>query len=494
MNALNFNKKTLFLSLTGCFVLFCIISFFSDATYDSGDGIRHYLVSRYCWKHTDLLLYSWGKPIFTLISSPFSQFGLFSITVFNIICGVGSAYFTYKIAQRLKFNYALLVIPFLLFTPCYFPTLNSGLTEPLFGFVLIVSVYFMFAKRELFAAILVSFLPLIRTEGYFILPMFLIIFLYRKKILMAPLLVIGTLIYSVIGYFYYHDFFWIINQNPYNGDNRSFYGSGVLLHFVKNYNFIWGAPLAGLFVFGMAAIVQNSIKLIRKKEIQESRLPEEIFLIYGTFAVYFILHSILWWKGWANSLGLLRVLAAVIPCSALICLRGLNMAMLPVFKKKKIIAYGIIALVLIFVVRNPFKQQYFPFKLDKEQTLIKEASDWYKTSEYTKQKVYYIYPLFSQLLNVDSFDPNKVGELWSLYPTIKEWGIGAIADSTVVFWDAHFGPNECKIPLDTIMNDANFRLIKSFKPLKEFRCLGGYKFEVYAFIKLPKPKELKNNL
>ena len=481
-------SKAILILLVGLFAFFFCISFFSEASFDAGDGIRHYLVSRYSWEHPDLLLYSWGKPFFTIISSPFSQIGFMGIAVFNILCGIGSAFFAYKTAQLLKLNYAFLVIPFLLFTPCYFPTLNSGLTEPFFGFILIASIYLMFAERHLFACIVVSFLPFVRTEGNMILPLFFIVLLYRKKFLHIPALAFGTLIYSIIGFFYYNDFFWIKNQNPYDGSNRSFYGSGELLHFIKNHNFIWGSALSILFVLGIAVILIKGFKIIKNKELKESKLPEELLLIYGAFAIYFIAHSIMWWKGLANSLGLLRVLAGVVPCSALICLRGFNLVMIPFFREKKFLQFAIVAILIFWVIRSPFKHEYFPYKMDKEQALIKEAGDWFKGSSYTKQKVYYLYPYLAHVLNVDSFDPNKVAELWGLYPTIKEWGIGAIPDSTIIFWDAHFGPNECKIPLDTILNDPNFELIKTFKPETPFQVLGGYDFGVFVFMKLSKPK------
>ncbi len=165
-------------------------------------------------------------------------------------------------------------------------------------------------------------------------------------------------------------------------------------------------------------------------------------------------------------------------------LLGLNI------KRSKYLEYGILILVTFWIIRSPFKHEYYPFKLNHEETVIKQAGDWFQTSPYTKQKVYYLYPFLAHVLNVDSFNPAKVGELWGLYPTIKSWGIKAIPDSTIVFWDAHFGPNECHIPLDTIMNDPNFQLIKTIKPTEPFKTLGDYNFEVNVFIKLPKPKQM----
>ena len=59
-----------------------IIYLIADSPYDTGDGIVHYQIARYSWEHPHLLLYLWGKPFFTLISSPFAQFGLKGMYVF----------------------------------------------------------------------------------------------------------------------------------------------------------------------------------------------------------------------------------------------------------------------------------------------------------------------------------------------------------------------------------------------------------------------------
>lgn len=480
----------LYILLFSFFAMFFCLSLFSEATYDPGDGIRHYLVSKYSWKHPDLLLYSWGKPFFTIISSPFSQFGILGVTFFNIICAIFSAFFCYKVAKELNIEYPLLVIPFLCFAPVYFPTINSGLTEPLFGLLLIISIYLVLKNKDVWACILISFLPFVRTEGMLLLPLFFIVMVYRKKFFVSFLLAFGTLLYSVIGYFYFKDFFWIINQNPYDGRNKDIYGHGELLHFVASYKFTLGVPLTVLFVLGCFAILYKvAFKIINegKKEKLSTLINEENFLIVGSFCVYFVAHSIMWWKGLANSLGLIRVLAGVMPCAAIICLRGFNVVMIPLFEKQKVVKIIVIIVALIAVCFNPFSQFYFPYKLSPEEAVVKETGDWYKKQPYKDKKIYYLYPYLAHVLNTDPFDDKKVGELWGLYPAIKEWGIGAIPDSTLVFWDSHFGPNECFVPLNTMLNDSNFELIKTFKPKIAFTTLGGHNFEVDVFRKTNKP-------
>jgi hypothetical protein len=151
----------------------------------------------------------------------------------------------------------------------------------------------------------------------------------------------------------------------------------------------------------------------------------------------------------------------------------------------------LLVFILGLVAWVPFSKSYFPFKLNGEEKVLKETIDWFNKTNYTNQKIYYLSPYLAHLLNIDSFDSEKVGELWGLYPTIEEWGIDAIPDSTIVIWDAHFGPNECKIPFEKIMTDPNFQLLNSFKPKEPFQVLGGYNYEVHVFMKLPKKKEFK---
>lgn len=481
----------LFCLLLALFAMFFCLSFFAEATYDGGDGIRHYLVSRYSWKHHELFVYSWGKPFFTIISSPFSQFGMIGANVFNIICAIASSLICFKLARKLNLKYPFLAVLFLCFTPIYFPTINSGLTEPFFGLVLIFSIYLMFDKKFFWATLLVSFLPFVRSEGYLVFPLFTSVLIYRSKWKYFPILAFGTVFYTIVGSFHYKDILWLIHQNPYKGLNYNIYGQGEFLHFIKEYNPILGRSLGLLFLLGVLSALTFFIqkrKLAYKETATNMFAFEEHFLIYGSFLAYFFAHTIFWWKGMGSSLGLIRVMAAIIPCSALICLRGFNFLVLSLPIKKKIVEWLLVIGVSCYIVIRCFNYDFFPYKLNPETALLKEAADYYKTSPFVNKKVYYLYPYLAEALNVDAFDENKVGELWGLYPSLEEWGPSVIPDSTMIVWDGHFGPNEGAIPLDKLLNDPIFDLVKTFKPKIPFKTLGDQNFEVCLFMKLSKPK------
>lgn len=463
------------------FILFALSFYYawtSEGVYDAGDGIQHYLISRYSFRHPELFLHHWGKPFFTLVSFPFSQFGFLGINVFNILCGLAAAWVTYRIAQQLGYTYPYVSIFFVYFTPLYFVIMISGLTEIFFSLVLVSSVFLIIRNKFTVAFLIISFLPMIRSEGLFLFPLYITIGLYRRKYFSLLFLATGTLLYSIAGYFYFGDFFWLQTQNPYKGAG-ALYGSGELLHFIKNNEFILGTPLVVLFIAGILFLFYHGVRLLMKRE-KRDLFPEEILLVFGISFTYLAVHSVLRWKG-LGSLGLIRVMAGVAPLTALIAGRGIDL-LFSFLRNRKIIQYALLGIILILVIRVPFKQYHLPFSLAGEEKVIKEAGDWFRQSEYKDRKIFYLYPFLSFTLDIDPFNRSKVADLWGIPSVNPE---AAVAEKDIVIWDAHFGPNECRLPLDSLANNKYFRVIKTFRPEKEFKVLGGYPFEVYIFERIP---------
>jgi hypothetical protein len=66
-------------------ILLLALVYTSTDGYGGADSFQHYMISCYSWKHPHLLLDHWGKPIFTLLSSPFSQVGYKGLLLFNVL-------------------------------------------------------------------------------------------------------------------------------------------------------------------------------------------------------------------------------------------------------------------------------------------------------------------------------------------------------------------------------------------------------------------------
>ena len=188
----------------------------------------------------------------------------------------------------------------------------------------------MTGARYKTAALIISLLPFVRTEGILLVPLFGLFFLIRREYFPLVLLVSGTVLYSVLGGIFVHnDFLWVIHQNPYKGEED--YGHGTLFHFVDQSEFIFGWAITALLIPGLIS------GLFRKKFTPVHSLAE-IVLVTGCFVVFFAAHSVFWWKGLFGSYGLTRVMVCVMPCAVIIALRGLHVITLPLRTKKTALA------------------------------------------------------------------------------------------------------------------------------------------------------------
>ena len=402
-----------------------ITALLSEGIFDTGDGILHYQIARWSWKHPELFLHHWGKPVFTLIASPFAQFGYKGVVLFNMICHLGAAWLTWRIAERMKLPHATLAPFLVVFAPISWGVWQSGLTEPLFAVTLMSGIYFIVAGRYRASALLLSLLPFIRTEGFLILPLFAAFFLIRREFFSCFLLTMGTLIFSLAGLFFvYHDILWIIHNNPYNGDSR--YGSGPLFYFVKQYEQIFGTAVAAMIPVGLFSLV-----LRRKGEYPTSLTM--IILIAGSFLVYFIAHSLFWWKGAAGSYGLIRVMAAVVPCAVLVSLNGLQQLTRLYSEYKTAIKVTVFAMIN-FTVYNAVDQYGVIRVRDEKQNIIFSTAQQVKNFRSAECKIYYGYPLITHAIDGDPFDYSQFMEMWALES--KE----DFKSGDLVVWDSHFGP------------------------------------------------------
>lgn len=470
--------------LLAAFILLTILTWLSNGVYTGGDNINHYHIAHFSWKYPHLLLDHWGKPLFTLLSSPFAYFGFFGARVFNILAGMTAAWLAYLTMSRLGYRNAYLVIIFVVFAPMYFMIQMTSLTEILFSLVLVLSVYLYFTDRFMLSAIVLSFLPLARTEGIIILPIFALAYLLQRKWWAIPLLATGFLVYSFAGMSYYHDFLWLIHQNPYPVTS-DLYGSGTLLHFAEDTKFISGLPLAFLMLAGILVL---GWQVVKSTGVGRLKALNIFWIIFMPYAVYFIFHSILWWKGIGGSLGLTRVIAAVLPLACMISFIGYN-AVSKLLSFSQVARISFMLAIAFIIIFTTFKINTVPVKLKGSDKVIKETTAWVKMENKNGKFIYYYDPLVCFFLGLDPYDASMSHML------LFDGGLHmqSLADSSLLIWDAHFGPNEGSVPLDTLLNQAQLKLLKIFRPEIAFNDLGGYNYEVYVFRRLPASSAGINN-
>jgi hypothetical protein len=467
--------------LLGLLVYSCIILALSAGTFDTGDGVVHYFISRYSWHYPHLFLDMWGKPLFTLVSSPFSQFGLKGITFFNILCGLTASYLAYLIAEKLKIPFPYLAIIFTFSAPIYFSVVNSGLTEPMFSMVLLLCIWLALNEQYYLSVIVFSFLPFIRAEYVFVAPVFVLYYLLKRKYKTILLLPFGALIFSLIGYFSGKNFLWLITENPYSAANAQAYGNvrGNLLSYIGEYHLITGLAFLILIILGLLWLAGG--RYLQKQNRQESNtyFTEELVLIFGGFASILICHTIVWAYGIFPTLGLLRYMSPLIPLAAIIALRGLQLInLLPELFKLKwlsvLISIGFAAAVLY----SPYTLWYnVPFKLDTPDIVIKNAINWLKQSAYKDKKKYYNSNFITICLGVDHFDNTLRSDANFSDPKHPE---NDMPSGSVFIYDSHYS-KDAGIDTLSLAKDSALVILKKFSAAENHTAYSGNASPVWIF-------------
>jgi len=478
-----FKKKesTLVLSLLAVFLLASVVIIFNtENSFGGGDPFSHYNLAHWGWKYPKLLFDDWGKPVYTILVSPFAQLGMNYARLYNVLMGLLTAFFSWKLARELKLNNAWLVVLLVLFTPIYFSLMFAALTEVTFSMLFMLSLLFFFQRKYFLSAVIISFLPLVRTESVVLFPLFLLAFGLKKQWRVLPLFTFGFFLISWLGRPFYHSFWWLITNMPYKGGTADIYGHGNLFHFIDQTRGILGYPIAGLFCVGLVAGLWFWIK---KDRFQLNQSFYFLLLIPAGYLLYLAAHSYVWWKGIGNSLGLIRVIGAVTPLAAITALFGFD-TLAAVFSKYRKITVTVSALLMLWIVYAGAITHRSGFEMSKPQQILARASNYLKQNNLNKYKIYYFSTYIPYRLGIDPYDSKHSSEGVPHIPKISN----AIPDNSIIVWDAHFGPNEGKTPLNKLLDDNGLQVLDIFRPKRPFKVLGGYNYAVYVFQKTLNPQ------
>jgi hypothetical protein len=405
--------------------------------------------------------------------APFAQIGFMGVKIFNTMLGLGAALFTFLTARKLNYKYPVLALFLLIFAPIYSLLMISGMTEILFSFMLILGMYLFFNNRSIASAVVISLLPFVRTEGVVIFPLFLLAYLLNRQYKAIPLLGFGFLFFSIIGSFHYRDFFWVINTMPYKGDAADIYGSGELMYYVIYYKLIFGRPFFYLILGGLLYIPIHFFS--QGREIRKP-FVNEMLVGFLPFLVYFAAHSYVWWKGTGNSVGEIRVMAAVFPSAVLLALFAWN-GLLRWLPFRRVIKISLSIILAVMLVLSTLWMRQIPVRIGPAQVLVKRAANWFKASPYAGSKTYYFDPYWWFYLGVDPTDRETVSYA---VPDVQQPHINILPGDFVI-WDAHYGPNEGRLPLSMLMGNPYFELVNIFRPDFPFRVLGDNEYEIFVF-------------
>ncbi len=435
------------------FGLLSYFAYFNECSEGGGDNAFHYFFSRYAFQYPKFFLEHWAKPLFVLLSSPFSAVGgVYGTNLFNILIGIASASLVYKFANDMGLKFSWLSIIILLSFPSYFFMLQSAMTEPLMSFIIILSFYLLYQEKYLPAAIIMSFSLFSRSEGMFLTAYVLFYLALIKQWKYIPFLTLGFFLYAFVGFFSGRDFLWYFTENPYSAISP--YGYGEWIHFFSKYDYMWGLPQTIALTIGLLTITLLSFFKIKKLKFQALEPEHKFFILVVTpAAIFFLFHVIVWKYGWCASYGLERVMNCIAPLIALIIAYGINYVML--IRLPKYISLIFISVFLYFSFLATVKFVTYPTRAYGIDKLIYNASKWYKQSCKPNGIIYYSHA--SLMLNLDR----------NIFDTIHNPGLSKLdldkplvsGNPIYIFWDSQFSESEQQMKLETLQNHRSLRLI-----------------------------------
>jgi len=461
------NEKTLpYLTMAISVVFVTLILLLSTGITGDTDSIAHYMFSRYAFKYPELFLEHWGKPLFTILSAPFAQLGYTGAMIFNILCGLLTAWLIYRIASKLLYDYSWTVILMVIFSPVYLINMFTSLTEILFSLVLVGAIYLFLVRRFIGSAILISLIPFARTEGLMFLPLFLVAYLWMKQYRAIPFLAAGFVLFGLLGLPKYQDFWWFFTAMPYGESGSELYGSGSFFFYVRKFHHIMGFPLIILALVGTGAIAKWFIS--SRKLLHDIGWTTEYVLILPAFFGFILAHSFLWWQGLMGVLASYRFIACVLPLGAFIALAGFNVIINSV-SYNRVVRNRVGALIILSVLVTPFVYYKIPFIPRGSYDTIEKAATWLRNSAYHDRFIYYFDPTVAFFLKEDPWDEERV---FQIKPD-RENPEKSFNDSAVVFWENSFGAFEAGIPFEKLLLNPHFKLLNVFVPKKDFTSASG---------------------
>ncbi|MBL7812783.1 MAG: hypothetical protein JNL57_11215 [Bacteroidetes bacterium] len=452
------------------------------------DSWNHYLFARWAVDHPILLMDQWGKTLFTLPAIPFARFGISGIYVFNILCALATAWICYLCARRLGMQRPWLAAALFLFQPIVFANTISGLTEPITALVLVVVCYLFASNRYLAAAILASFLPYFRSEGFVLLAAVLVYLAARRKWKWLPWLLTGTLAFAILGFAVFREWDWIIKANPYiaagmNNDLPTYTDS--FFHYAQNQRRITGPVVSGLLLLALCILAVHAVHWLKRKTPEEKSLYS-FWLLAPLFVSFFLAHSYLIWKGSLGTHGILRVFYAVAPAAALLAQYALHKIFsIDIKNLNRVLVAGV--LVVLMLTLYPGAAMPYPWKKEASipgfpgEANVGKAVQFIREQGLQHHTLLHQLPYLNEKLDLDPWGGEKAGTyyIWSLDTRPgKDW----LPDSSVMIWDNFHARRDAPMPLEKL------RTLSEYHELKYFPSEADSIYDVRVFLKV-KAKE-----
>lgn len=433
-----------------CFgIVMAVLAVMMPGTCDDGDSVHHYLSARHAIQHPALFFNHWAKPFHVLVMAPFAQMGMVGVKLANVALMCLAMWCTIGIAALWGVRFPWLAGLLMGTMPELVQVTLSGLTEPLFATILVLAVYWICQRRYVWAAVLLSFLPFVRSEGLLIVGVTMLYFAHSRQWATIWLLLIGHVAYGLAGWPYYGDPFWVLGGVPY-GKQANAYGHGSWFHFFREAPHYWGWVVSLLTLCGFIMGLQRVYDWFKGVR---GRFWSEYLLVFVFFTVYFGGHVVFWGLGIFSSFGLTRVMTGIGCMGALLALWPSDRMLETVSRKiGSVAAAGIVCGILVAgMLKSPgFFQRFQLSPFQQSQKAIRQAFE--RSCAQEACMLYADAVNLGMALDVDWFGSDRAY-------TYQMPKTGAFERPTVVIWDYWYSVMEAGTTLDQLLEDSRLQLI-----------------------------------
>lgn len=281
------------------------------------DAGFHFLFARGSFHTPRLLVDVWGRPLFTALYAVPARFGYPVAKLVTVAIALAAAWNTAQLARAHGLERAELAVPLLVLQPSFLLVCSDTMTEPLFALLLVVALRLHQAGRIHAGMWVAALLPLARPEGFFVALLWgAAVALdpragrtFLRRALSTVQLAGGVALWWAAATALTRDPEFILHNWPPNWAAGATYGTGPLLQywFVRD-QILAGPILQALFAVGVVVLIAA----------RRALLPVATLLLVAG------LHSVFFRFGFFGSAGYARYLVCVAPPLALATLAGWN--------------------------------------------------------------------------------------------------------------------------------------------------------------------------
>ena len=292
--------------------------------------------ARSVWSEPRVIFGAWSRPMHKALIILPALGGIVPTRMAQALITFVLAWQTVSFAKQVGMPNPLLAAPLLVLQPYVFALASDTMTEIPMALATLIALRLWMSGRIAWSSLIVSFLPLFRPEGFFLIGMWGILLipaafpgeamapntswrrepcdlpqsrpLFHQRLLPLCLLNIGLLAWLAGCWLTTGDFFYFIRVWSWPMESYGVYKAGPIYHYILCWPVYCGVVLTIPFLVGIkASLARPSMRLA-----------------WSIWLLVFVLHSLMYWLHKFASAGMIRILACTAPMTALICLEGFN--------------------------------------------------------------------------------------------------------------------------------------------------------------------------